>query len=106
MIKGALDSYQNGKIALYTVIFFIAVGLILLSWIYLFTKNKFSTIDFHEDALVFTNVLGTVTKVKNEEIRNITSLGIRTKTQIMPISFYFMDNNSELYFCLEEWRNN
>lgn len=102
--KGAIGSFQKGIINLYTTVLIIVVGVILLSWLYLFTKNKFSGIDFYDGELVFTNVLGIETRVKKEEIKNITSLGIRTKTQIIPISFYFMENSTELYFWLEEWR--
>ncbi|WP_207431479.1 hypothetical protein [Sabulibacter ruber] len=102
--KEAVGSYQSGIINLYTTVFIIVVGVVLLFWLYLFTKNKFSAIDFYDGELVFTNVLGIMTRVKKEEIKSITSLGIRTKTQIMPISFYFMNNNSELYFWIEGWR--
>ncbi|MGV3585672.1 MAG: hypothetical protein ACO1OF_01620 [Adhaeribacter sp.] len=104
LIKGAIGNYQKGIIDLLTMIFVVGIAIILLYWIYFFTKNKFSTIDFNERELVFTNVLGAVIRVKKEEIKSITSSGIRTKAQIMPISFYFMDNNAELYFNLEVWR--
>ena len=104
MSKGALGSYKKGIIDLYTMAFLIVISIVLLSWIYLFTKNKFSTIDFYQGELVFTNVLGTVTRVKKEEIKNITPLGLRIKNQIMPISFYYIKNNSELFFYLDEWK--
>ncbi|MFD2245585.1 hypothetical protein [Pontibacter ruber] len=102
---GAIGNYQKGIIELHTLLFIIVVSLFLLSWLYLFNKNKFRTIDFYESELVFTNVLGTVKKVKKEEIKNISPLGIKYKNQVLPISFYFMDNRSDLFFCLEEWRN-
>lgn len=102
--KGAIGNYQKGIINLYTMLFITVIAFFLLSWLYLFTKNKFRTIDFYEGELVFTNVLGTVTRVKKAEIKNITSSGLRNKNQVLPISFYFMNNNSELFFCLEKWR--
>ena len=102
--NGALGSYQKRIIDLNTMIFLIGVSVVLLFWLYLFTKNRFTAIEIYEGELVLTNVIGAETRVKKEEIKNLTFLGIRTKNRILPISFYFMENNSKLYLRLEAWK--
>lgn len=102
--RGAIVNYQKGIINFYIMLFIIAISFILLSWLYLFTKNNFKAIVFDKRELGFTNFFGTVKRVKKEEIINITPSGLKIKNQIFPITFYFMNNNSELLFCLEDWR--
>lgn len=53
LIKGALANYLEGVIDLYTTLFITATGIILLCWIYIFTKNKFTNIAFYEGELIF-----------------------------------------------------
>jgi hypothetical protein len=103
IIIASINSYWKDIISLPMLSFLMTTASLLLWWVYLFTKNKFKSIVFFDQKLLFTNVFGQETEVDADEIKAVSSIGIKIKGRILPVSTYYMDNNDELIFHLAEW---
>lgn len=106
MISRATIGYQKQQIGWPVLLFMLALALLVLAWLYGYSRNHFKSVIFTDNALLLADIFGRKTRVEVNEIKAITSLGIKTNGKLLPISLYFMSNNGELYLVLDDWMKN